>query len=147
MNIENRQDVFFDSIEKFSKENEIKLKVTGVGESGMKFPARYYFYPSPEEWLSSYSMAEYIVTNTFHGTVFAIIFRRQFVTILQEGKMSRLNSRVFSVLERFNLKSRIWDGVSDLKKLLETPIDWTTTEREIEKNKEETRIFFEGAGL
>src|SRR5690606_22972424 len=33
-----------------------------------------YIYPSIEDWIGSFSAADFIITDSFHGTVFSIIF-------------------------------------------------------------------------
>ena len=46
------------------------------------------------------------MTDSFHGTAFSINFNKQFVTI--QKKISDLNSRVETILTKFNLKERIY---------------------------------------
>lgn len=61
---------------------------------------------TPQTWLWLICNAEYVVTDSFHGTAFSINFNKQFVTI--QKKISDLNSRVDTILTRFNLKDRIY---------------------------------------
>lgn len=59
---------------------------------------------SIEEWLAMFRDASYIVTDSFHGSVFSILFRKQF-SVLSNGV--RGQSRLESLLRTFNLESRI----------------------------------------
>lgn len=60
---------------------------------------------SPEEFLGLVKHASYIVTTSFHGVAFSIIFRKQFICVLNENYG---NSRIRNVLQMFNLEDRIY---------------------------------------
>lgn len=64
------------------------------------------FDVTPPIWLWLICNAEYVVTDSFHGTAFSINFNKQFVTI--QKKISDLNSRVETILTKFDLKERIY---------------------------------------
>lgn len=89
-----------------SKEKE--LLVRRIAQSkGLKciiFSAEKNISITIEQWLSIYRDASYVVTDSFHGTVFSIIFRKSFNTIINE---SRGASRFESLLSIFNLKNRL----------------------------------------
>lgn len=61
-------------------------------------------YPSIQEWLASFAQADFVVTDSFHGTVFSIIFNKPFVVLPNKG---RGMSRMLSLLSDFNSKGRI----------------------------------------
>lgn len=61
---------------------------------------------SPEEWVSLFSNASYIVTNSFHGIVFSINFNKQFFLELLPDN-STINTRLENILDIFNLNDRI----------------------------------------
>lgn len=64
---------------------------------------------SIEEWLAMFRDASYIVTDSFHGSVFSILFRKQFL-VLSNGV--RGQSRFESLLRTFNLESRILTDIN-----------------------------------
>lgn len=75
-----------------------------------------------EEWLLMFRDAKYVVTNSFHGTVFSILFNKPFVCVRNER---RGNARFNSLLEMFGLESRLVERLSDdLNAILFRPIDW-----------------------
>ena len=45
---------------------------------------------SPKEWVSLFNQASYIVTNTYHGTIFSIIFQKLFTVFGHEKKTQKL---------------------------------------------------------
>ena len=67
--------------------------------------AKFVNYVSPEEWVSFFYYADFIVTNSFHGTVFSINFNKQFAVELLPPP-SKVNSRLTDVLDMFELNTR-----------------------------------------
>lgn len=57
-----------------------------------------------ETWLSRIYYSSFVCTDSFHGTVFSILFNRPFVVILNEGRGS---SRIESLLSTYGLCDRI----------------------------------------
>ena len=64
-------------------------------------------YPSPQEWLGLIHNANYVITNSFHGCVFSVIYRKKFLYLPLTGEKETANERVFSFLDKVNLKSRV----------------------------------------
>lgn len=63
---------------------------------------------TPQSLLGYFENAEYVVTNSFHGTVFSIINQREFITI-KNDKTGLDNSRLETLLESLGLESRLVD--------------------------------------
>ena len=59
---------------------------------------------SVEQWLRSFDDAEFVLTDSFHGCVFSIIFRKQFLAV---GNKKRGLSRFDSLLTLFSLQDRL----------------------------------------
>lgn len=64
----------------------------------------------PEIFLNYIKNAEYIVTNSFHGTAFSIIFNKQFSVEYLKGSMNSLNTRISDLLNNYGLENRIIGG-------------------------------------
>ncbi len=82
-----------------------------------------------EEWLSLFRDSEFVITDSFHGCVFSIIFRREFAAIINRKRGA---SRFVSLFGKFGLLDRI---VIDAARgiLPSQPIDWTHVERELQR--------------
>ncbi len=65
-------------------------------------------YPTVPEWLSLIDNADCIVTNSYHGTIFSLIFNTPFLTIPLVGTFARMNKRIDSLLSHFGLTDRIY---------------------------------------
>lgn len=61
-------------------------------------------YPSVSMWLSAFEKASFVVTDSFHGTVFSLIFKKQFL-VLDNPK--RGSCRMKSLLDEFSLEKRL----------------------------------------
>lgn len=54
--------------------------------------------PDPRDWLAGFANAKYVVTDSFHGVVFSIIFQKPFICIANEGRGSSRFSSLFKIL-------------------------------------------------
>jgi len=59
-----------------------------------------------ESWLSNFRDASYIITDSFHGTIFSLLFQKKFITI---RNISRGNARFDSLISAFNIHNRFVD--------------------------------------
>lgn len=86
---------------------------------------------SVESWLASFHHADFVVTDSFHGTVFSILFNKPFIAY---GNPNRGMARFTSLLKMVGLEGRIVVKSSEvnLDKMLQ-PIDWETINRRIDK--------------
>ena len=64
----------------------------------------------PEEFLNLIDNASYICTDSFHGTIFSILFHKNF-TVFERFKNKsekNQNSRIYNLLQIVNLEERLW---------------------------------------
>lgn len=113
------------------------LKVKFVASQG-RFDSYQKEYPTIENWLSLINDAKYIVTNSFHGTVFSIIFEKKFLVIPLSGKDSRMNTRIDTLLNKYDLQERKF--IDDLDVLL-NDIDFSGVKKKIAKERENAISF------
>lgn len=60
--------------------------------------------PSVEQWLRGFDEADYVLTDSFHGCIFSILFKKQFVSL---GNKVRGMERFESLLKKFALEDRL----------------------------------------
>lgn len=58
---------------------------------------------SIEQWLSYFRDARYVVTDSFHGSAFSVIYNREFTVM---GNPKRGNSRMMSLLRQLGIEER-----------------------------------------
>jgi len=60
-------------------------------------------FPKIELWLRAFMDAEFVITDSFHGTAFSILFNKPFIAIVNKRRGA---SRFYSLLKTFGLESR-----------------------------------------
>lgn len=124
-------------IRKAGKKMRAPLRVIPLQGAEYCIPSKYSIAPDPYEFLQAFREALCIITNSFHGTVFAIIMRKPFLTLLQHGKTAVQNARLFSLLESLGLEDRLYHPEKGpMNEQLARPINWTAAER----NREALRL-------
>lgn len=91
--------------------------------------------PSPEEFLGLFANAKVIVTNSFHGTVFAIIFQKEFYVEL-DNKRQR-NIRIEGLLEQLGIATRDIYGKQDF-----TKINWNNVDKILRQKRKDVKEYF-----
>lgn len=96
---------------------------------------------SPEEFLSLFRHASYVVTTSFHGTVFSVVFHKDFLCpAVDDGK----NSRQDSLLDALGLGNRV---VNDLTNADLPAIAWEEVETAKAGMLEASYGFLKSCGL
>lgn len=81
--------------------------------------------PTPFEMLGLFAKARFVVTDTFHGTIFSIKFSRQFVTLIRhENDFGSNTNKVSFLLQQFGLEGRVIQQMDLLAEFLVQPIDY-----------------------
>ena len=96
---------------------------------------------SVQEWLDHIRCAEYVVTNSFHCTVFAILFRKKFVVF---DNHSGGTDRIRTLLDSLQLGNRFlpsMSGLSLLRKKLDAGIDYPSVEERLRVCRKDSLAF------
>lgn len=95
--------------------------------------------PPVSHWIKGFMDASYVVTDSFHGTVFSIIFNKPFVVI---GNRERGMSRFTSLLALFGMENRLVSSIDQLStEFLNHPIDYTIANRIKAEQQNKSRNF------
>lgn len=91
-----------DVIQKVASENNLKII------NMLDFENFDHYTTSPEEWIYLIHHAEFVYTDSFHGTVFSILFKKPFVVCnrIGSGIYSKMTSRIDTLLGKFDLEDR-----------------------------------------
>ncbi len=119
--MDNKEEI--DLIKKFAAKKKLKL----VSPAGMYQPwCDYKPFVSPFEMLSLFKHASYVITDTFHGSVFSIKFGKQFVSFVRGNEFYISNSnKVGFLLKQFGLENRVCD-IKTFENVIDIPIDYTS---------------------
>lgn len=96
--------------------------------------ADYNIICEPLEVFSYFKYADFIITDTFHGTIFSIKTEARFCTIIRDSNKSKLNF----LLNKLNKEDRIAKSLSDIRRLYKSNLDYDKTVEILKKEKEMT---------
>ena len=82
---------------------------------------------SPFEWLGYFKEASYVFTSTFHGTLFSIKYKKNFITLNNEA----ISNKVKTILSKLNLSNRLIDRNVNIEKLYKKKIDYVNVEKNL----------------
>lgn len=124
-------------MEKYIKnlKKHTKLPVYRIHPSlyyGLK-PGKFIHLPTPGQFVTYIKNAKYIITDSFHGTVFSLIFNKQFIDILP-GKTA---TRIESILKLVGLEDRILRDNNDYSFLNES-IDFENANNILKNERKES---------
>jgi hypothetical protein len=77
------------------------------------------------EWIYLLENAEYVISNSYHCSVFSLIFEKKFGVVPIIGSNTGMNSRFYSLFKLFQLEERFIIN-SDFS-ILDKEIDWQST--------------------
>ena len=102
-----------------------------------------YIFPTIQQWLGWIKHAQYVLTSSFHGMVFSIIFHVPFVVCLRQESMYAGNDRVISFLKAIGLEDNILSPVNTIDKILSRKINWAKVEKAIAPLRTTSLFFLE----
>ena len=129
--IKNKDEI--NSIKQFAKKKGKKLISIGFYFSWCDKVV----YPHPFEVLSYFKNADYVITDTFHGTIMSIKFNRNFCTIVRKSNSQKLTS----LLIQFKLESRIASSPIMINNILKQEIDFSDTNQIIKIEKKRSKEY------
>lgn len=97
----------------------------------------------PFEFVNLIKNAEYICTDSFHGTVFSAVFHKMFFSFKRYKETSKVstNSRVEELLVSLECKQRMISEKKDVEDALKMKMEYYKVEQKIEKLREDSISF------
>ena len=102
----------------------------------------------PAEWINLIRNAEYVCTDSFHGTVFSLINNAKFFTFERySNKNSKVstNSRIYSLLGIVDLKERILSGTENVDDVIKMQINFDNVNEKLDKFRESSKRFLKNS--
>lgn len=80
----------------------------------------------PIAWLNYLFSSDYIISNSFHGIMFAILFNKKFLAFDYGQESNMRNERLHSLLELLGLSRRLVtvNNINEYGSIIEEDIDW-----------------------
>ena len=95
-------------------------------------------FPPVELWLQSFRDSEMVIADSFHGTVFSIIYNKPFWVL---GNPDRGMARFQSLLKMFGLEDRLVTPEKLATLDFDAPIDWSSVNARREELKQKSLAF------
>lgn len=121
-------------------------KIVNEIENKIKLPVKEFEFEkqiSVEQWLAYIKNAKFLITDSYHGVLFSIIFNVPFIQI----QNAKAQTRFDSVFEIFNIKNKTINKYTmnpNYEELL-MPIDWNLINQRIISLKSEAEIWMKNA--
>lgn len=95
--------------------------------------------PPVEDWIGELMQADYVFTDSFHGTVFAILFHKPFICMVNPGRGA---TRFFSLLKLLGLENRmVRPGEPVNNDLIDAPVDYERVDKLLAEEQIKSRLF------
>lgn len=100
----------------------------------------YSFYPyGPQEFIWLVENSELVITSSFHGTTFAVLFRKPFYAVTSEPYAPA--SRIRDFLELVGAEDRFLDDLNSLPSSIDNDIDWGFIVQNLDAQREKSMEF------
>lgn len=132
LNVKEAEEMKWQALKVFAAEKKWNVRVT---VSSGYYPGEEiydvdtdYDYCNIGGWLANIQNASLVVTPSFHGIVFSLLFQRPFVYVPLEGEWSRGNRRIYDLLESVGLTDRVFTSGRVFSDFVQRVIDWDKVE-------------------
>lgn len=132
-----------EGVKRISKETGLKVYVVNKDIKG-DFILRGFENASslsPVDFLKMLSGAKYVITDSFHGTAFSILYHKNFTSVVNPQKVNT-NSRIVDLLTRVHLEDRIASTSEAFK--FDPVLTYCEVDKEITKMQESSAAWLHG---
>ena len=115
-----------------------RLYVLSVRPIRMPGVDRNFLFANPSDFLALFRDADFVVSNSFHGTAFSIIFRKRFLTFA-----AKYNARIENILALTGLERRLVTGRFD-EAVVSEEIEYAGPADAIARGTASARVYLRG---
>lgn len=136
------------AVTEFARKNGLKIVTSHHMDSYNKADESFGDYApfdiGPAEFVNLIRNAEYVFTDSFHGSVFSMLYKKKFLVFnrYSDKSISSKNSRIDSFCRNYGLSERRFDGNIDD---VDNEIDFDTVHKKVENHRAESRAFLDRA--
>ena len=112
-----------------------------------KYDSQTQFFPTPQEWLGAVRDSQMMITNSFHGCVFAIIMHTPFYYL--RLKSDDAHTRLETLLKVSGLENRVLTDISQVQEAISATlqkrdiIDWQSVDCKINAFVKKGKVFLQ----
>ncbi len=137
---------YWEEINKIANHLNLDVKVVPVYDEDLNRPGCVEFAVGPKEFLDLLYNASYVCTDSYHGLLFSVNFKKDFTVFrrFKNNDTKNQNSRVLDLLEIFSLNERLFKGKHSLKNS-ELKIDYDRIESTLESLRQNSIEYLKNA--
>lgn len=128
------------AVRDFARSKNKKL----IAVSGEQDFCDQYVYSEPLQMLSYFKHADYVITDTFHGTIFSVVNHKKFAVLIRKDENAEgygNQEKLGYLLEQLGLASRRVEQLCELPYILQQEIDYRQIEHLLEKERVRTLAY------
>lgn len=110
--------------------HRLKLKVWSIGSFRLNYADRDFYLSGPKEFVSLIKNGDFIVSNSFHGTAFSLIFEKNMCVV---NRSEAINTRMLSLLDTLGIGDRLVGADFNVEELTEN-IDYIKVNKLLAEN-------------
>lgn len=137
-----------DAVTKFAKQKDLKIVTEPHMDSYNKADENFGDYTpfdiGPAEFVNLIRNAEYVFTDSFHGSVFSMLYQKQFLVFnrYSDNSSSSKNSRIDSFCKNYGLSDRRYNGnIADV----ENKINYEDVLGKVDEHRQKSKAFLDKA--
>ena len=137
-----------DAVTKFAKQKDLKIVTEPHMDSYNKADENFGDYTpfdiGPAEFVNLIRNAEYVFTDSFHGSVFSMLYQKQFLVFnrYSDNSSSSKNSRIDSFCKNYVLSDRRYNGnIADV----ENKINYEDVLGKVDEHRQKSKAFLDRA--
>ncbi len=129
----------YEALEKLS--NKLKTKTISYSEHVKEANVlKDCYLDDPIKFINRLKHSKLVFTSSFHGTVFSLIFNKEFYVMPPEGKANR----IINLLEKLGLTSRIINSVDQIEKIdFNKKIDYKEVNKKMEELRKKSQMWLD----
>ena len=116
----------------------LPVKRMSANDTGSKMP-------TIPQWHAKLAIADYVVTDSFHGCIFSIIFEKPFIAL---GNVGRGLDRFSSLLDSLGLENRLVNSLNEFnatRSALLSPVDYKSIKALLDEQRHHSLSFLTNA--
>jgi len=119
-----------------------KKIINAKGERRQTTFGNTFIYNSVAKWLSTIKNADYVITDSYHGLIFSLIFKKQFILITNNVMAKSRFDSLFSILDK-NLEENKYRSLADVTEF--KPINYKKIDKNLNEYRQKSIAFLKNA--
>ncbi|MDR1583468.1 MAG: polysaccharide pyruvyl transferase family protein, partial [Prevotellaceae bacterium] len=126
--------------EKYGKQKIIAIVMSEISIDAESFADKVIYNASPEDWINLIYYARFVYTDSFHGCIFSLKYKKQFLAYYTYAVRA---TRLLDLSKRYKLDKYIVSSIADMteKKSIVEPIQYNTIDPVINKHIADSKQF------